>query len=260
LVPRAWLRLDMAILFVAAEADELKPFAKRLTGLRKLNWPLRYAFEGIWQGRRVMLAAQGAGPKLAAQAVEVAIRAVTAAELSASRLEAVISVGYCGALTPEAREGQVIVATEVLDGPEGERFFCLIPQAEIAHQTGMVVSQDCVANHCSEKQQLAQSGAIAVDMEAAGVAARTKRANLPFACIKVVTDRADESFALDLNAMRTPEGRIARGKIGVYALVHPKLIPELFRWKRRAESAAQALGDFLVSCRMDVAGDPAPVE
>ena len=86
----------MAILFVAAEADELKPFAKRLTGLRKLNWPLRYAFEGILQGRRIMLAAQGAGPKLAAQAVEVAIRAVTAAELSASRLEAVVSVGYCG--------------------------------------------------------------------------------------------------------------------------------------------------------------------
>jgi adenosylhomocysteine nucleosidase len=249
----------MAILFVAAEADELKPFAKQLTGLRKLNWPLRYAFEGILQGRRMMLAAHGAGPRLAAQAVEVAIRAVTAAELSASRLEAVVSVGYCGALTPEDREGQVIVATEVLSGLEGERFLCAIPRTEGAHRTGALISQDCVANHCSEKQLLARTGAIAVDMEAAGVAARTKRADLPFACIKVVTDRADESFGLDLNAMRTPEGRIARGKIGVYALTHPKLIPELFRLKRRAEGAAQALGDFLVSCRMDVAGDQAPV-
>jgi hypothetical protein len=117
-----------------------------------------------------------------------------------------------------------------------------------------------VANDCSEKQQLAKSGAIAVDMEAAGVAARTKRADLPLACIKVVTDRADESFGLDLNAMRTPEGRVARGKIGVYALTHPKLIPELFRFKRRAENAAQALGDFLVSCRINVAGDQVPVE
>lgn len=250
----------MAILLVAAEADELKPFAKRLTGLRKLNWPLRYAFEGVWQGRRMMLAAHGAGPKLAAQAVEIAIRAVTAAELSASRLEAVVSVGYCGALMPEVREGQVIVAREVLDGLKGERFTCFLPQTEFAHQIGTVISQNCVANDCSEKQQLACSGAIAVEMEAGGVAARTKRADLPFACIKVVTDRADESFAFDLNAMRTREGRIARGKIGVYALAHPKLIPELFRWKRRAESAAQALGDFLVSCRMDVAGNPAPVE
>ena len=250
----------MAILFVAAEADELKPFAKRLTGLRKLNWPLRYAFEGILYGKRVMLAAHGAGPKLAAQSVEVAIRAVTAAELSASKLEAVVSVGYCGALTPEGREGQIIIATEVLDGPGGERFTCMVPAAEGAYQTGALISQDCVANDCSEKQQLAQSGAIAVDMEAAGVAARTKRADLPFACIKVVTDRADESFGLDLNAMRTPEGRIARGKIGVYTLTHPKLIPELFRWKRRAEGASEVLGDFLVSCRINVAGDQAQVE
>jgi len=250
----------MAILFVAAEADELKPFANRLTGLRKLNWPLRYAFEGILHGKRVMLAAHGAGPKLAAQAAEVAIRAVTAAELSASKLEAVVSVGYCGALTPESREGQIIVATEVLDGLEGARFSCVTPQTENAYQAGPLVSQDCVANHCSEKQQLAPSGAIAVDMEAAGVAARTKRADLPFACIKVVTDRADESFGLDLNTMRTPQGRIARGKIGVYALTHPKLIPELLRWKRRAESAAQALGEFLASCRINVEGDQPPVE
>ena len=250
----------MAILFVAAEADELKPFANRLTGLRKLNWPLRYAFEGVLGGRRIMLAAHGAGPKLAAQAVEVAIRAVTAAELSASRLEAVVSVGYCGALTPEGREGQVIVVSEVLDSSGGDRFPCALPETESAHQVGILISQDCVANGCSEKQQLAGSGAIAVDMEAAGVAVRTKRADLPFLCIKVVTDRADESFALDLNAMRTPEGRIARGKIGFYALTHPRLIPGLLRLKRRAEGAAQALGDFLVSCRINVAGDQTPVE
>ena len=51
----------MALLFVAAEAAELKPFANRLTGLRKLNWPLDYAYEGICDGRRILLAANGAG-------------------------------------------------------------------------------------------------------------------------------------------------------------------------------------------------------
>jgi adenosylhomocysteine nucleosidase len=250
----------MAILLVAAEADELKPFANRLTGLHKLNWPVRYAAEGILHGRRMMLAANGAGPKLAAQAVEVAIRAVMAAELSASKLEAVASVGYCGALTPEGREGQVIVATEVLDGVDGTRFPCIAPATEYSYQSGTVISQDCVANDCSEKQQLAKTGAVAVDMEAAGVAVRTKRAELPFLCIKVITDRADESFGLDLNTMRTPEGRIARGKIGVYALTHPKLIPELLRFKRRAEGAAKALGEFLVSCRINFEGEPSSIE
>ena len=63
-------------------------------------------------------------------------------------------------------------------------------------------------------------------------------------------DRADESFAFDLNAMRTPEGRIARVKIGTYALTHPHLLPDLFRLKGRAEKAANELGEFLANCRI----------
>src|SRR5437764_10895060 len=105
----------MAILYVAADAIDLKPFAALLTGVRKLKWPIDYAFEGVWDGRRVMLAANGAGPRLAAQAVEIAIRAVTGAELSSSKLEAVVSTGFCGALDPQLRESQLVVATEVLD-------------------------------------------------------------------------------------------------------------------------------------------------
>ena len=74
----------MAILYVASEAVELEPMAKLLTGVRKLKWPLAYAYEGVWEGRRLLLAANGAGPQLAMRAVEVAIRAITSAELSSS--------------------------------------------------------------------------------------------------------------------------------------------------------------------------------
>ena len=114
----------MAVLFIAAEAAELKPFASQLTGLRKLNWPIDYAFEGISDGRRILLAANGAGPKLAAHATEVAIRAVTAADLSASRLEAVISTGFCGALDPGLKALQIVVASEVFDIEKNERYEC----------------------------------------------------------------------------------------------------------------------------------------
>ena len=66
----------MAILYVASEAVELEPMARLLTGVRKLKWPLAYAYEGVLEGRRLLLAANGAGPKLATRAVEVAIRAI----------------------------------------------------------------------------------------------------------------------------------------------------------------------------------------
>src|SRR5947209_10976808 len=100
----------MAILYVAAEPLELRPLAQSLLNLRKLKWPIDYAFEGILAGKRIMLAANGAGPKLAAQVVEVAIRAVSAAELSASKLEAVVRTGFCGALDPALKEDQIVVA------------------------------------------------------------------------------------------------------------------------------------------------------
>jgi adenosylhomocysteine nucleosidase len=238
----------MAILYVAALAMELEPFANMLTGLRKLKWPIDYAFEGVWEGRRIMLAANGAGPKLAAQAVEVAIRAVAAAELSASKLEAVVSTGYCGALDPDLREFQIVAPSEVLDLKSKQTFECAPPGTDSPHCSGLLVSEDRVVSYTPEKQKLRMQGAIAVDMESAGVAARTSRAGLPFYCIKVVSDRADESFPLDINNMRTKEGRIQRVKIGLHALTHPNIVPSLLHWKRRTEDAAKALGSFLVSC------------
>jgi adenosylhomocysteine nucleosidase len=248
----------MSILYVAAEAAELKFFASSLEGLRKLKWPLDYAFEGILDGRRILVAANGAGPKLAAQAVEVALRAVSAAELSSSKLEGVVSTGFCGALDPALRECQVIIGTSVVDSTSKNTFECapISPdQDDVA--TGPVLSQDRIAGTAREKHALQASGAIAVDMEAGGVASRTKRAGLPFYCIKVVSDRADESFEFDLNTMRTSEGRIARGKIIVNTLRHPGLLPGLYRLKRRSADAAKALGEFLVSCRVRSESDSA---
>jgi adenosylhomocysteine nucleosidase len=243
----------MAILYVASEASELKPFAAMLTGLRKLKWPVDYAFEGILEGRRVMLAANGAGPKLASRAVEIAIRAITVAELSSSKLEAVVSAGYCGALDPNLRESQIVVATQVLDLARNQAFDCAPVSSETECASGLLASQDRIAIDSVEKQQLLSHGALAVDMEAAGVATRTKTAGLPFFCIKVVSDRADEVFHLDFNRMRTAEGRIARGKISLHAVTHPKTIPGLLRLRRRTQDAAKALGNFLVSCRINTA-------
>jgi adenosylhomocysteine nucleosidase len=250
----------MAILYVASLAMELEPFAALLTGVRKLKWPIDYAFEGVWEGHRVMLAANGAGPRLAAQAVEIAIRAVTGAELSSSKLEAVVSTGFCGALDPNLREGQIVIATEVLDLDANKTFECGTVDTEAPFASGVLVSQDRIANYAAEKQHLRDRGALAIDMEAGGVAARAKRAGLPFYSIKVVSDRADESFPFDINSMRTPEGRIRRVKIGIHGLTHPKLLPQLLHWKRRSKVAAKSLGDFLVSCRIRPKSDTALVE
>jgi adenosylhomocysteine nucleosidase len=239
----------MSILFVASEAGELKPLEESLEHTRKLSWPVDYAYEGISEGRRFILVANGAGPKLAAKGAEVAIRAISNADLSSSRLEAVVSTGYCGGLDPALKVGDVVVATQVLDAASGETFICRLLEGHASG--GVVLSQDRIAIKSAEKQQLFdETGACAVEMEAGGVGARAKRAGLPFYCIKVTSDTAAESFDFDLNLMRTTEGRVARGKIMLHALMRPTLVPGLFRLKSRTEEVARALGVFLVSCRI----------
>jgi nucleoside phosphorylase len=246
----------MAIVYIAAEAMELKPFAARLDGLRNVKWPLDYAVEGILDGRRVLLIANGAGPALASRAFEVAIRALTLAELSSSKLEAVVSTGFCGALDPALREFSIVIADAIRDSDSAELVPCDIPVGvpeQIA--MGAIYSQNRIANSADEKQRLHATGAIAVDMESSALLERARREQVPFYCIRVVSDRADESFVLDLNGMRTHEGRIARGKIVTYGLVRPPLWPKLWRLKKRADEAANRLGEFLVSCRIQPDSD-----
>jgi nucleoside phosphorylase len=246
----------MAILFVASEAFELEPLAQRLTGRRPLKWPVQYAEEGVWRGKRYLLAANGPGAKLAIKCVEVGIRATSVTDLSSSKLEAVVSVGLCGALQSTLKVNDVFIGTEVLAGNGSERFTCY----PVAHDTpateGVVVSVDRIAVMRADKAKLAGTGALAVEMEAAGIAKRTFAANLPFSCIKVVSDTVDEEFVIDFNQLRTTEGRFARGKIVIYALTHPSVIPSLLRLRRRTQEASGALGAFLASCRFQFSEIP----
>lgn len=204
--------------------------------------------------------ANGAGPKLASQAVEVALRAVLVAELSSSKLEAIVSVGICGALDPALRVNQVVVADRVLAVDSQDSFDCQKPTGEGEAVTGLVLSLDRVAWTVAEKAALRTQGADAVEMEAAGVAAKARQADVPFFCIKVVSDQADEPLPFDMNQMRTREGRFARGRIGSYAVTHPNVLPGLLRLKRRADDAAQTLGEFLVRCRIQPERAPAKRE
>ncbi len=238
----------MAILFVASEAFELKPLASRLTGAKPLKWPLDYAEEGVWEGKRYLLTANGAGPKLAAQCVEVALRATSMAELSASKLEAVVSVGLCGALNGSLPAKQIVVGSQVIAVESSESFSCQAVKCERPFTEGPIASINRVVS-VSDKRTLAENGAIAVEMEAAGAAQRARAASLPFCCIKVVSDGVDEEFVMDFNQMRTSEGRFSRGKIVGYALTHPAVVPRLLGIRRRSEEAAGVLGVFLASCR-----------
>ena len=226
------------VVFVAAEKREFAGLIAHADRPTKIHWPLEFVRTAIWNGEPALLVANGPGPQLAGRGVDIVA--------ARQPVAALISVGFCGALDTRFRRGDIFVATEVLGiGP------ALFPDgASKAYHTGILISADRVAITPAEKAELRRTGASAVDMEAAAVAARAKQQGIPFYSIRVVTDTANEALPLDFNCMRDADGRFSRGRILAAACRRPAILfPELLRLNNTCKSAAKALGDFIADCR-----------
>jgi len=163
--------------------------------------------------------------------------------------EAVISTGFCGALDERFDIADIVVATAIDGG--GRRFSALPIEGPAETFRGVVLSIHRVAQTAEEKQQLAQSGACAVEMEAAGVAGRALDLGLPFYCVRAVTDLAGETLANDYNRALRPDGHFDTMSILLGALRNPAVrLPELLRLRKRSVQAARALGEFFADCRL----------
>lgn len=226
--------------FIAAEIREFLGLRRHLKEERKLVLQAQWAVSGQLNGSAVVLAANGPGSLLAQQAVQ--------AVEEKQKLDALVSYGFCGALDPDFSVNDVVVGHEVQGGTG--ILACHLPE----RQAGMpaphrLLSSNRVVGTAGEKEQLFQTGASAVEMEAAGLAAYAHERNIPFYCIRVVTDSATEDFPIDFNRVRDAEGRFSRLKIMAQAARNPlKLVPELIKLNRRANAAARHLGDFVASC------------
>jgi adenosylhomocysteine nucleosidase len=224
------------LVFVAAERRELDGLLRHLHGISKPGWPLDFARLGRLNGRPVALVANGPGPKLAGEAVNV-VR-------EHEKMEGLISTGFCGGLQAWLQPCDIFVATEVIGAGAAP-----LPASSRPFQTGRLLSIDRVASTASGKMELGKR-ADAVEMEALGVAERARQWNIPFYAVRVVTDTCLESFPLDFNAMRSADGRFSRAKILAEGLRKPATVfPELMKLNMRTKRAARALGDFLADAR-----------
>lgn len=221
---------------MAAESREFDGLRRELGKDRKLDWPLDFAREAEGRGRRWILVANGPGPERAAAATKMG--------LERERVDRVISTGYCGGLAGNLPVGAVVAAERVRG--EDMEFTAEPPRPESPR--GVVRSVDRVAVTAREKQELARDGAVAIEMEAAGVAREAQRAGVPFSCVRAVSDEAGEDLPLDFNRYRDADGRFARARIAAAALRAPGLARKLWELNRKAQSAGEALGRYLANC------------
>ena len=231
------------IAFVAAERLEFSGLLRHLRNARRIDCAARFALAGELNGEPVALAANGPGPVLAGLAAD--------ALLEGGNVQALVSYGLCGALDPALAVGDVFVATEVRGGAGAINVALQPKHTPRPVASGSLLSIDRVACTVEEKAELAKTGAYAIEMEAAAVALRACRAGVPFYCVRVVSDGAAQSLALDFNQMRDADGRFSRARILAAAMRDPlKLVPELIAYGRKSRRAAQTLGDFIASCRI----------
>jgi adenosylhomocysteine nucleosidase len=210
-------------LLVAAESREFIGILRRFGTSEALQWNAKFAREARYKGDRWLMVANGPGPKLVEQALQKKIH-----------LDGIVSTGFCGALDPALRVGDIVMENT-------GKSAC----------AGRILSLDRVAVTAAEKARLhEQTGASAIEMESAAVSLRAAEWGVPFYCVKAVSDSASDDMPLDFNLYRDGEGRFSRSRIAMAAMMRPfSVMPALMRLDRNCRKAAESLGDFFADRR-----------
>jgi adenosylhomocysteine nucleosidase len=229
----------LPLIFVASDRREAEPWVSHWENLRPTDLAVHWARAGTWRGRDAIAVANGVGAHRAADAVQ-------AAQGIAKGFSGICSIGTGGALDRSLSLADVVIANAVTDGTTA--WAALDPHGPGA-RLGLVYSSGHIARTIEEKRKLNQSGAILVEMEAAGVARVALEMAVPFYCVRVVSDLADEAFFIDFESCIMADGRFNVPRLVMQALAHPSHgFPELLRLQRRTADAAKKLGDFLADC------------
>lgn len=216
---------------VAAFPGELKPLVR--------GWP-HSSRNGIhfWAQRDAedewITACAGAGQ-------DAATRAFAAIE-DGGPIDLVFSVGWAGALRSSSVPGVAYNVAGVVDIRTGERFHCDAEAGEVWLVTSHRVCDE------EEKRRLASTyGAGLVDMEAAAVARLATMREIPFYCIKGVSDSLTARLP-DFNRFLL-NGQLQWGRLALFAFLRPWYWPALLEMgensKKAAQNIAESLHEFL---------------
>jgi adenosylhomocysteine nucleosidase len=175
--------------------------------------------------------------------VHVAGIGAGAAERAAARLvpdgpAALLSAGFCGALDPTLRVGDLVAADRVVDERTGQAFTAdprLLGAAPGLR--GTLVSAARIARTPDQRARLRGT---AVDLESAALARAAASAGIPFLALRAVTDEARHRLP-DFDRLVDADGRLAPRAAARYFLSRPAEVPRLVRLALAARRAGRSL-------------------
>jgi adenosylhomocysteine nucleosidase len=187
-----------------------------------------------------LLAVSGIGREAAERAARSLVEAGVAA---------LMTFGMAGGLDPALKAGSVVLPCELISA-DGTRFVAFrswrervagaVSPLRAMSAGNLLASARAIDTPAEKSAAFRDTGAVAVDMESAAVAAIAARHNLPFIAVRVIVDTAADTLPRAVvNASRA--GQVQVGRLIAGLIVAPGEIAALIRLAQRYRIAMRSL-------------------
>ncbi|MEJ2192937.1 MAG: hypothetical protein P8Y39_11465 [Nitrospirota bacterium] len=231
------------IVFLAAFPHETKRLRKSISPLKKsAAGPFTvYATDGP---RRTAVVQTGMG---AANA-----RAAFRRCLGDGKPGLLVSVGFCGALYPKARVGELIWATRFLCLPDGDTLEVSGPPGLFEKLSGLLpLARGEVATFREWQPKKGMLAALppglsrpVCDMETFFLAREAKERGIPFISVRAVSDTLERDLPLKPRDAVNRNGMYSLARAMRFLLMNPRRIPAIMRLGISSRKAARSLAVF----------------
>lgn len=242
------------ILLFYAFSREIAPFKRRLRNRTPIAIDGLHGFRVEIGSKEFAVVGHGIGHRRATEAARRAFDSIPGAELA-------IGTGVVGALSSGLKPGDLVLSDRILksdgDGQTAEQVIAVsdshlravgrsLASAGIAYSTGAILTSHRVLATGAEKRRAKEStGAIAVDMETAAIAAEAATRGLPFVAIRAVLDEVDDEVVGA--EMADADGNVRPLAATSYLIRNPATMLKLPKMIRNLSRATAAIADALTA-------------
>jgi adenosylhomocysteine nucleosidase len=187
-------------------------------------------------------------PRYAGGALEIATVGLGARAL-AERQSAwpsptvVVSAGACGALAPELQVGD-LVTPEIVLGPDSRRHATAVLTG-LSRRGTLLTTEHVLEDGAAKSRLWLGTGAIAVDMESAGILAWAAERGVRAVVIRGVSDSAGRGVPADLARVVGEDGRVHPMRAVSAVLARPRALADAMALRSGTAAALKTVATML---------------